>query len=103
MAKVGRYSPEIRERAVRMVAEHLNEYPSQWATTMSVAQELGMSAETLRTWVRRSEVDLGIRSGITTDERTRVKELERENSELRRANEIFKAASNKLAILAARW
>lgn len=93
MAKVGRYSPEIRERAVRMVAEHLNEYPSQWATIMSVAQKLGMTAETLRTWVRRSEVDLGTRAGITTDERTRMKELERENSELRRANEILKAAS----------
>ena len=93
MAKVGRYSPEIRERAVRMVAEHLNEYPSQWATIMSVAQKLGMTAETLRTWVRRSEVDLGARGGITTDERTRMKELERENSELRRANEILKAAS----------
>ncbi len=59
MAKVGRYSPEICERAVRMVAEHLNEYPSQWATIMSVAQKLVMTAETLRIWVRRSEVDLG--------------------------------------------
>ena len=88
-----RYPPELRERAVRMVFEHQHEYPSQWAAIVSIAARLGPSAETLRNWVRRAEVDEGRRSGVTSDERERLKELERENRELRRANEILKSAS----------
>jgi transposase-like protein len=88
-----RYSPEVRERAVRMVFEHEHNYPSQWAAIRSVAEKIGCTAETLRTWVRRAEQDLGRRAGLTTDERTRLKELERENRELRRANEILRKAS----------
>ena len=88
-----RYPVEVRERAVRMVLEHVGGYDSQWAAISSVAQKLGMTAETLRKWVRRAEIDGGLRSGVTTEERARVKELERENRELRRANEILKAAA----------
>ena len=88
-----RYSPELRERAVRMVLEHEDEYGSQWAAIVSIAAKFGPSPETLRLWVRRSEVDEGRRSGVTSDERERLRELERENRELRRANEILKSAS----------
>jgi len=88
-----RYSPEIRERAVRLVLEHQHEHESQWAAMVSVAAKIGCTPETLRTWVRRVEVDEGRRPGITSDERARLKELERENRELRRANEILKSAS----------
>ena len=88
-----RYPPELRERAVRMVFEHQHEYPSQWAAIVSIAARLGPSAETLRNWVRRAEVDEGRRSGVTSGERERLRELERENRELRRANEILKSAS----------
>ena len=88
-----RYPVEVRERAVRMVLEHEGEYDSQWALISSVASKLGMTPETLRKWVRRAEVDGGLRSGVTTEERARIKELERENRELRRANEILKAAA----------
>ena len=88
-----RYPVEVRERAVRMVLEHEGEYDSQWAAISSVAQKLGMTTETLRQWVRRAEIDGGLRSGVTTEERARIKELERENRELRRANEILKAAA----------
>ncbi len=84
---------EIRERAVRLVLEHQGEYPSQWAAISSIATKCGMTPETLRKWVRRAEVDGGARLGLTTDERRRLVELERENRELRRANEILKAAS----------
>ena len=84
---------EIRERAVRLVLEHLGEYPSQWAAISSIATKCGMTPETLRKWVRRAEVDDGARPGLTSDERRRLAELERENRELRRANEILKAAS----------
>jgi transposase len=93
MPRSTRYSPELRERAVRMVIEHADEYPSEWAAMTSVAGKLGMSAETLRKWVRRDQIDGGIRPGLTTDERARLKALEKENRELRRANEILKAAS----------
>ena len=93
MTRRGRYPAEIRERAVRMVFEHEREHPSQWATISSIASKFGMSAETLRKWVRRAEVDTGARPGQTTEEQTRLRELERENRELRRANEILKAAS----------
>src|SRR5665811_256857 len=88
-----RYPREVRERAVRMVLEHKGEYDSQGAAIGSVATKLGMTAEMLRKWVRQAETDGGLRSGVTTEERARVKELERENRELRRANEILKAAA----------
>ena len=88
-----RYAPEVRERAVRLVLEHQREHESQWAAMVSVAAKIGCTPETLRTWVRRVEVDEGRRPGLTTDERVRLKELERENRELRRANEILKSAS----------
>jgi len=88
-----RYSPEVRERAVRLVFEHEHEHESQWAAIVSVAAMIGCTPETLRTWVRRAEVDDGRRPGVTSDERVRLKELERENRELRRANEILKSAS----------
>jgi transposase-like protein len=88
-----RYSPEVRERAVRLVLEQQGEHESQWAAIRSVAAKVGCTDETLRTWVRRAEVDGGVRSGVTSGERARLKELERENRELRRANEILKSAS----------
>jgi transposase len=88
-----RYPPEIRERAVRLVFEHEQDYPSQWAAIRSIAEKSGMTAETLRTWVRQAERDSGGRPGLTTDERERLRNLEREVKELRRANEILKAAS----------
>ncbi len=93
MAKSTRYSPEVRERAVRMVFEHEREHPSQWATIVSIAGKIGCTPETLRTWVRRTEIDTGRRGGLTSDEQARMKELERENRELRRANEILRKAS----------
>ena len=88
-----RYSPEVRERAVRLVVEHQHEHASQWAAIVSVAAKIGCTPETLRSWVRRVEVDEGRRPGLTTDERAKLKELERDNRELRRANEILKSAS----------
>ena len=93
MDRQTRYPVEVRERAVRMVFEHQDEYDSQWAAIASVATKLGMTPETLRKWVRRAEIDEGQRPGLTTTERERLKELERENRELRRANEILKAAA----------
>ncbi len=87
------YPAEVRDRAVRMVFEHQHEYPSQWKAIESIAAKLSINHETLRQWVRRAEVDGGVRPGLTSDERARIKELERENFELRRANEILKAAS----------
>jgi transposase len=93
MSKSIRYSPEVRERAVRMVFEHQREYPSQWQAVVSIATKIGCTAETLRKWVRRAEIDSGRREGVTSDERARIKELERENRELRRANEILRKAS----------
>ncbi len=88
-----RYSPEVRERAVRLVLEHQHEYPSQWAAMGSIAGKIGCTPEMLRCWVRRAEVDEGLRPGLTSEERARLKDLERENRELRRANEILKSAS----------
>jgi transposase len=93
MKKPSRFSPEIRERAVRIVLEHQNEHHSQWAAITSIAEKIGCAAETLRNWGRQAERDQGRRLGLTTDERTRLKELEREVFELRRANEILNKAS----------
>ena len=93
MARQNRFSQEVRERAVRMVAEHRSEYGSEWEAIRSIAEKIGCSAEALRTWVRRTQVDAGDRPGITTDERARMAELEKENRELRRANEILRKAS----------
>jgi len=93
MARPGRFSPEVRERAVRMVFEHAEAHESQWAAITSIAEKIGCAAETLRGWVRQAERDVGRRPGLTTDERARVKQLERENVELRRANEILRLAS----------
>ena len=88
-----RYSPEVRERAVRLVFEHESEYDSQWAAIGSVATKIGCTAETLRKWVRQAERDQGRRDGMTSSDRERLKELERENRELKRANEILRTAS----------
>ncbi len=83
----GPYPAEVRERAVRMVFHHQAEYPSQWKAIESISAKLSINHETLRQWVRRAETDAGQRPGLTTDERARMRELERENKELRRANE----------------
>ena len=93
MKRTKRYPAELRERAVRMVFEHQGEHESQWAAICSVAAKIGCSSEALRKWVRRAERDQGLRPGLKTDERERLKSLERENKELRRANEILKTAS----------
>jgi transposase len=93
MPKGTRYSPELRDRAVRMVFDHVHDHPSQWATIRSVAEKLGCTVEALRRWVRQAERDRGERPGLTTDERQRLKQLERENFELKRANEILRKAS----------
>lgn len=93
MSKQTRFSPEVRERAVRLVQEHRGEYPTVWAAIKSIAGKIGCSAETLRLWVHRAERDAGRRPGLTTEEQQRLKQLERENRELRRANEILRKAS----------
>ncbi len=93
MTRATRYPPELRERAMRLVREHRDEHPSEWAAIESVAGKLGMTPETLRKWLRRDEIDSHQRPGVTSSERERIRELERENRELRRANEILKAAS----------
>jgi transposase len=93
MNKSTRYSPEVRERAVRLVFEHEREYASQWSAITSIAEKIGCTPETLRKWVRRAETDAGRREGLTTSDRERVKQLERENRELRRANDILRTAS----------
>ncbi len=90
---VGKYPIEVRDRTVRMVQEHQHEYPSQWKAIESIAAKVDINAQTLRNWVNRAEIDTGQRPGVTTDERTKIKALERENKELRRANGILKAAS----------
>ena len=95
MGRAGQYPPELRDRAVRMVAEVTPDYPSQWAAITAVAQKLGIgTAETLRKWVRRAEIDDGRRPGLTSQEHAEIKRLKRENAELRRANETLKAAAS---------
>ena len=93
MKTTKRYSPEIRERAVRLVFEHQGDYGSQWAALNSIAGKIGCTAETLRKWVRRSETDQGKRVGMTSSDRERLMELERDNRELKRANEILRKAA----------
>ena len=93
MKNTPNFSPEVRERAVRMVSEHQGEHESQWAAICSIAAKIGCTAETLRRWIRQHERDTGQRAGPTTDEQQRIKALEREVKELRRANEILKLAS----------
>ncbi len=93
MTRRSRFSQEVRERAVRMVVDQRGRYGSQWETIRSIAEKIGCSAETLRKWVRQTEVDSGRRGGRTSDEQARTRELEREVRELRRANEILRKAS----------
>ena len=97
MNKSNKFSPESRERAVRMVQEHRGEYPSLWAAVESIAPKIGCVPQTLLVWVKRQEVDTGVHEGVSTTETQRVKDLEREVKELRRANEILKLASAFLA------
>ena len=93
MARPSKYSPEVRERFVRLVQEHTPEHGSQWAAIAAIAPKVGCTTETLRRWVRQAERDGGQRAGLTTDERVRLKALEREVVELKRANEILRKAS----------
>jgi len=88
-----KFSPEVKERAVRLVQEHRGEYPSLWAAVESIAPKIGCVPQTLLEWVKRAEVDTGERPGTTTAEAQRMKDLERENKELRRANDILRTAS----------
>jgi transposase len=93
MGRPPKYSPELRERAVRVVLDHAADHPSQWAAIRSVGEKLGCSVEALRRWIRQAERDAGQRSGLTTSEREELKRLQRENFELKRANEILRKAS----------
>ena len=93
MGRPSRFAPEVRERAVRLVWTHEGEHDSQWAAIRSIAEKIGCSAEQLRKWVRQAERDTGKRPGLTTEERERLRALEGENRELRRANEILRKAS----------
>ena len=93
MSRSSRYSPEFRERAVRLLFEQQDQHASQWAAMNAIANKVGCTAETLRKWVRQSEIDQGKRDGLSSSEQERLKELERENRELRQANEILRKAS----------
>ena len=93
MSKANRYSPEVRERAVRLVLEHERDYSSQWQAICSIASKIGCSPDSLKAWLRQTEVDGGKVPGTTTEESERIKALEKEVKELRRANEILKTAS----------
>ena len=93
MGRRSKYPAEMRERAVRLVFEQLGAHESEWAAISSIAGKVGCTAETLRKWVRQAERDAGKRAGLTTAERERLKDLERENRELKRANEILRKAS----------
>ena len=88
-----RFSPEVRARAVRLVFEHEKDHPSRWAAVSSIAAKIGCTAQSLNEWVRRAEVDSGVRGGVPTEIAERLKALERENRELRQANEILRKAS----------
>jgi transposase len=94
MARSSKYPPELRERAVRMVFDHEREYPSQWKAISSISEQLGVHRESLRIWVRQAETDAGKRPGSTSEQLDEVKRLRRENAELRRANDILKAAAS---------
>ena len=98
MAKIHRFAPDVRERAVRLLWDHEREYPSRWAAVKSIAAKVGCSSEALRSWVRQAERDTGRQPGPTTDDLHRMKELEREVKELRRANEILKKAAGFFAV-----
>ena len=93
MGRPSRYSPEVRERSVRLVLEQADKHGSKWAAIQSVASKIGCTAETLRRWLHQAACDSGTRAGLTTSERERIKDLERENRELKRANEILRKAS----------
>ena len=93
MTKANKFSPEVRKRAVRMVLEHRGQYPSLWAAIESIAPKIGCVPQTLNEWVKRHQIDTGAKDGVTTSDLQRLKELERENKELRKANEILKLAS----------
>ena len=93
MKKSNKFSPEVRERAVRMVQEHRGEYPSLWAAIESIAPKIGCVPQTLLDWFKQAEIDAGARPGVSTTEAQRIRDLEREVKELRRANEILKLAS----------
>jgi len=98
MHRSTRHSAEVRERAVRLLQDHVAECPSPWAATLSIAEKIGCSRDTLRHWVRQAERDAGLRAGASMDKRARLKDLERENRELRRANDIFRKASAYFAV-----
>ncbi len=93
MKKSNKYSPEVKERAVRLVQEHRSDYSSLWSAVESIAPKIGCSSHTLLEWVRKDEIDSGVRAGVSVEERERIKALEREIKELRKANEILKLAS----------
>ncbi len=93
MNKTKRYSPEVRDRAVRLLFEHRSQYESEWSAMTSISSKIGCTPETLRKWVRRVERDQGLRAGLTSEDRERLKTLERENRELRRTNEILRKAA----------